>query len=206
MFQQIITRENFQDFKNDLNVKFKVFQLKQQEFIQNDRQAVTLRKEIEDLKLLQGFLNKIINNKQTDYIKRVIAIVSLGLQTVLEDPTIKLDLKESLKRNQKFYEFQIAYEKFSVPCTEVGGGLINLLSFLLRITLLSLSKNRRFLVLDESFANLSTGYREKIGDFLKILVEKTGVQLFLVSHQIELDEAADKLLSIHKKGDTVVID
>ena len=61
------------------------------------------------------------------------------------------------------------------------------------------------MVLDEVFSNLSVNYRERIGDFLKMLVEKTNTQILMVSHQQELDECADVLLELKKQKDKVVL-
>ncbi len=74
-----------------------------------------------------------------------------------------------------------------------GGGVAATAGFLLRLLFLLLKKDsaRPTLVLDESFAQLSTGYAERLALFLRELVDKTGVQIILVTHSTVFSETAD---------------
>ena len=53
-------------------------------------------------------------------------------------------------------------------------------------------------MLDEPFRGVSKDYRENLGEFLKYLSEKLGIQFLIVSHQVEIDTAADMLYEIRK--------
>jgi predicted ATPase len=80
-----------------------------------------------------------------------------------------------------------------------GGGLAAVIGFLLRLVILLLSKNRQdtIMFLDETFAHVSAEYLPRLIEFLKDLVAKTGVQIFLVTHEESFLEAADVIYKLH---------
>jgi DNA repair exonuclease SbcCD ATPase subunit len=75
-----------------------------------------------------------------------------------------------------------------------GGGLAAVVGFLLRLVILLLKtgRNNRVLVLDESFSHVSAEYERPLAEFLKELVDKTDVQIILVTHSDAFSEFADK--------------
>lgn len=75
-----------------------------------------------------------------------------------------------------------------------GGGLAAVVGFLLRLVVLLLSKDGKepILILDESFSHVSAEYEQPLAEFLKELVEKTKVQIILVTHSDAFSEHADK--------------
>jgi ABC-type lipoprotein export system ATPase subunit len=59
--------------------------------------------------------------------------------------------------------------------------------------------------LDETFAHVSSEYLEPMGQFLREVVDKTGVQIIMVTHQPELAEYADTVYRFsNKDGKTQV--
>jgi ABC-type Mn2+/Zn2+ transport system ATPase subunit len=70
------------------------------------------------------------------------------------------------------------------PMTACGGGVVDVISFALRICALVLTKpsRRRLLVLDEPFKFVSAEYREGIADLLKRLSQDLQIQFVLVTH------------------------
>lgn len=75
-----------------------------------------------------------------------------------------------------------------------GGGLAAVVGFLLRLVILLLKtgRNNRVLILDESFSHVSSEYERPLAEFLKELVDKTDVQIILVTHSDAFSEFADK--------------
>lgn len=193
----MLTLEAYKELKAKIDTNFSVYQLKQQELKDTHTQILNTSIEIQNLSLITAFFNKIVDTKRKEIIERIINLVSFGLQSIMEDPTLKLCISESMQRNQKTYSFSVSKNGNNVSIMDgSGGGIINLISFLLHVVFLSISSNRKFLVLDEPFANLSVNYRENIGTFLKLLAEKTGIQFLIVSHQDEVNELADVLYTI----------
>ncbi len=74
-----------------------------------------------------------------------------------------------------------------------GGGLAATVGFLLRVVVLLLSadKTDTVLVLDETFAHVSAEYEPRLAEFIRELVDKTGVQVLMVTHSEAFSDAAD---------------
>ena len=122
------------------------------------------------------------------------------MQTIFNNPSIYFNLKEKTQRNQKCFTPYISIDGVETEdFANASGGIVNVLSFLLRVVILSISSNRRFIILDEAFNNLSIEYRANVSEFLKLLADRLNMQFFIVSHTTELNAAADKLYEITKK-------
>lgn len=87
-----------------------------------------------------------------------------------------------------------------------GGGMAAVTGFLLRLVvmLLDQSNKNRVLVLDESFSHVSAEYERPLAEFLKELVEKTNVQIILVTHSDAFNEFADKRYRLELKNGITV--
>lgn len=82
----------------------------------------------------------------------------------------------------------------------VGGGLVDIISFTLRVLILASAKPKRsqILFMDENFRCVSPQYREKVGALLKSLAEKLNMQFVLITHQEELLQSADIAYELSK--------
>lgn len=84
------------------------------------------------------------------------------------------------------------------PLDTDAGGILNIISFALRIVLMEVATPRinGFIISDESFANLSENHIEKASQFLKEINKKMGRQIIAISHQEKMLESADKLIEV----------
>ena len=75
-----------------------------------------------------------------------------------------------------------------------GGGLAAVVGFLLRLVVLLLNKDVKepVLILDESFSHVSAEYERPLAEFIKELIDKTKVQIIMVTHSDAFNEFADK--------------
>lgn len=139
--------------------------------------------------------------RQGEVVKVIETIASAGLTQVFGEP---IDLKiETVTRARRVeMDVKVKTGTLETPILEArGGGLAAVAGFLLRVTVLLLTKNaRRLLIADEPFAQLSEEYLIPMAEFLSELCERTGLQLALVTHQMEFAEAADRVLRIEKTG------
>lgn len=185
---------------NQIDVDYKVYKIKEEELtslISKKQELITLG---DDLVLLSSFLNKLVDSRRDDIIEKITSLISFGLNSILDRQGMELKLDSRLQRGRQFYQFRLIDNGMEIdPLKSCGGGVINILSILLRIVILSMSSNRKFLVIDEGFANLSANHREKAVDFLKLAAQKLGVQFLIVTHQEELKEAADMLYEIKER-------
>lgn len=83
------------------------------------------------------------------------------------------------------------------PITSVGGGVLDIIAFSLRVALWSLNtpKTDRVLILDEPFRNLSKDLHNKASMLLKEISTKLNIQIIVVSHSAELIQHADKIFN-----------
>lgn len=82
----------------------------------------------------------------------------------------------------------------------VGGGLVDIISFTLRVLILASAKPKRsqILFMDECFRCVSPQYRDKVGLLLKSLADKLNMQFVLITHQEELLQSADIAYELSK--------
>lgn len=87
-----------------------------------------------------------------------------------------------------------------------GGGVAAVAGFLLRLLILLLKPNARpVLLLDETFAQLSEEYEPALAQFLRELVDKTPVQIIMVTHSDAYTEHADKAYRLRlQAGESIV--
>jgi DNA repair exonuclease SbcCD ATPase subunit len=162
--------------------------------------------EIQNLVAAQGeldrvtlFFNSLGEEKQNAAQKTIEGIVTQGLQMIFQDEALSFHIRQSIKAKSANVDFVIRTTlKNTVVETGVmdarGGGLAAVVGFLLRLTVMLLRDGARsdnLLVLDETFAHVSAEYLEPLGQFIREIVEKTGVQVIMVTHQPELAEHAD---------------
>lgn len=93
-----------------------------------------------------------------------------------------IEIDENSQRKQIEFLVMKNKEKFD-PKFELGGGVIDLLSFCLRIAIWSLNPNRNLILLDEPFKFLSKDKQQLIPLLLQKLNEKLKLQFVIVTHE-----------------------
>jgi len=91
------------------------------------------------------------------------------------------------------------------PMDSTGGGLIDIISYALRLAAWSLSHNDNVLLLDECFKFLSENLLPFAAELMKELTIKLKIQLILVTHRKEFVEIADKIFEVDQtKGKSFI--
>lgn len=129
---------------------------------------------------------------------RVESLVTQGLQAVFRRTDYRFSFDVELKRG-KFGAYPFLYSQFrgkELKASIVdghGGGIADVVSFLLRVVVLCLQRPRvsPVLVLDESFRHVSPGCLRGVAQLLRELNRMIGIQFILVTHKEELLDAAD---------------
>lgn len=164
---------------------------------------------------VSGVLASIGSERDAAARAQVEALVTAGLTAIFEE-NLSFHLIESTSRQTPQIDFVV---KTHLPDgssfeTDVlsarGGGLAAVVGLLLRVVLILLTRasgkrSPDVLVLDETLAHLSREYLDAAGQFLRTLVDSTGLQLIMVTHQSELVEFADVVyrLRLDAEGRTV---
>jgi len=125
---------------------------------------------------------------------------SLALQSVFPNPyELKVEFVE--RRNQIECDIYLARdEKQYNPSEDVGGGVVDISCFSLRISCFSLQGGLTpSFILDEPFKNLSKEYRKPAAEMLKELSRKLNIQFIIVTHEPTISEIADKTFLCYLK-------
>jgi len=85
-----------------------------------------------------------------------------------------------------------------------GGGVADITAFILNIVFLLLTpKTPRVFIADEPFKFVDREYLPQVAEMLKWLNEVTKIQFVIVTHQLELARAADKVFRVTQGKDGV---
>lgn len=129
-------------------------------------------------------------------------IVSLALVSVLPEPyTLKLEFDMSRNKTEAFITLLDERDQEVDPMDAVGGGVVDLACFALKVACWAMEVPRRrpVLILDEPFKHLSSSLIPAAADMLKAVADHVGLQVIMVSHKDGLLDAADRSFVVHKR-------
>ena len=128
-------------------------------------------------------------------------IVSYALQYILGSTEYSFNLEFGRRGNLTEMDFNLITPECKEPHDPLessGGGVLDILSLALRVSLLELTKPKieGFLCLDEPFKHLSSDYLERARDFLKAINRRINRQIIMVTHKEDLVTNADNSIEI----------
>lgn len=155
---------------------------------------------VEDLDRVTILLNSMGEDRQQKAQGTIEELVTRGLQTIF-DETLSFHIVQNTKGRAVQVEFVVRTtlqgRAIDTPVMDArGGGLAATIGYLLRLVVLLLTRGQRqdtLMVLDETFAHVSAEYLPAVRDFVREVVDKTGVQHIIVTHQEELVDGADRV-------------
>ena len=89
------------------------------------------------------------------------------------------------------------------PVDEMGGGMVDVISFALRVVMWHLNKprTRPTIILDEPFKFMGHGdLQERAGQLLRTISEKLGLQFIIITHESLLMNFVDRAYQITHNG------
>lgn len=147
----------------------------------------------------------IVEKSTKDVIKKGFEeIVTYALQYILNSSEYSLQLEFGRRGNLQEVDFHLKTPDCKEPHDPLlssGGGVLDILSLALRISLIGLTKPKieGFLALDEPFKHLSSNYIPIAGNFVKTISRRINRQVIMVTHKSELVNNADKAIKIGEK-------
>mgnify|MGYP001566113144 CR=1 FL=1 len=132
------------------------------------------------------------------------AIITRGLTLVRGEPW-KFRIAHKLRGDVSAVDFRVtdpSGHETSVLDSH-GGGLTNLIDFLLRVLVILNSRPamRRFEWLDEAFSKVSEEFIPATAELLRQFVDTLGLQLVLNTHNRAFADVADLVYLVEKKND-----
>lgn len=163
-----------------------------------------LKTDSENYTKARWILAEVAKETQKSFQVKVESLVTSAIRAVYEERPLQFKLVFEQKRN-KFeckplvmegdYEFD--------PKDELGGGIIDLISFAFRVVLWHLEnpRSRNVFVLDEPMKFVGKGdLLMRAGRMIKEISHRLGFQIIMVTHEPELAEIADKAWSVDHDG------
>lgn len=161
--------------------------------------SVRLTLETETTKLLQ------LSSATTwDTTKQLVeSLVTRALRAIFYDRDYRFLVRQEVKRNANSVTFLVVENGLELDLVdELGGGISDVVSLVLRIAFLSLYRPqiRPFLVLDEPLKHLWSGYQPNAGKFLKQACSELGITVLLATHSSELAKEAEQVFKASNDG------
>ncbi len=170
------------------------------EIEKNEEKINELKNVLETCIKARWVLSEVVENTQGNFKRKVENLTTIALRVIFD-------------RN---FEFKFIFEKKGnkigarpvtledgeefIPKDEMGGSILNVIGFMMQIIFIVLEKpnRRKTLFLDEPFHWLGD-YKKRAATMLKEISEKLGIQILLVTHDIELAEIADVIYHVKIK-------
>lgn len=170
-----------------------------------------LEGEIERTQEAQDIIRAVAKQTQDELEYRITEPVSLAQAVVYENPYKQVaDFRLSGRGSTECHLLFERRGEIIRPFDASGGGPIDVASYGLRLSSLSLNKPpiRPILLLDEPFKFLSAARLPAAGRMLSETSNKLGIQIIMVTHIKELVGSADKIFKVNmdSKGVTHVKD
>lgn len=157
---------------------------------------------VDRLTQVEQFFNVLADERRKLLESRVQSLVDQGLKRVF-GPGYEFQVASELVGKQIKTRFYVVFNGIRMSLLDsVGGGIADVVSFLLRIVLLVLRRpiQRKLLILDEPFKWVSAAHMSSLSDLITELSDTLDLQLIFVTHRPELVECATTVVRVRKDG------
>lgn len=146
-----------------------------------------------------GVIDRCIQLVSANGIGKIEGMVTDGLRRVYNNKHVGFVVEK--RETARGIQYRLLVKKgrtVGSPMDSFGGGIQNVVGFLLRLILIKRFKLAPFIALDEQFSNVSPEYQPRIAQLLKTLAGM-GFTIFAVSHQPAITGGADSVyrLTVH---------
>lgn len=192
---------------DDFKLKLIKEDTRKEEYIsQLDEKTKECEKLERDNKVLTGalYLLEQCNITARDFVKvEVEQLVTQGLRSIFENPTIQFNIDFVMKRNQIEAEFTLSREEAGARIqgdilSTYGGGIVDVISISLRIIIMQLMKVKGPLVLDEPGKMISAQFISAFGKFLTEVSNTFDRQIIMITHNSKLAEFANNTIEVYQ--------
>jgi ABC-type molybdenum transport system ATPase subunit/photorepair protein PhrA len=143
---------------------------------------------------VDAILRALLQQKTTESFAEVETLLLRGLQTVFGPAWQRVTMVCMHKNNRLHAELSLTFGEIEGPVLDTfGGGPAALVSFLLRVLVLRRTGLAPVLLLDETFSQVSEDYLTPLSTFLRLLADRLGMTILLVTHQPKFAHAANRV-------------
>ena len=154
---------------------------------------------------LKEFLLTVSANYRDQLCNLFASLVTEALSSIFEkDIRFKINLYSY--RNEPAIDISVIEDELEIdPQKSCGGGLNDIISFVIKIIFIHLKKSSKIIILDEPLKFLSRDYIEQSSNFIRDISKRMNIQIILVSHKPDLEISCDKLINIEKNENRSII-
>lgn len=192
-----------------INGKFAERRLLREQVSELESRIAVLEQETEDLSTAKKILAAAVAITQKQVSRYIENLVTLALRSVFKTSDYHFIADYKNRKDGRAEVSLLVRDGDSEPYypeDEQGGGVVDIISFVLRPILLSLQVRhaRKVLLLDEPF-RFTGDYTELAGQMLKEVSQKLGIQVIMITHARELMGVADRAWEVtREQGRSVV--
>lgn len=127
-------------------------------------------------------------------------IATIALSSIFPNP-YNLELDFVQRRNKTECDIVLTRDGNKLnPKDAAGGGVVDVVSFALRVASWTMQKPRTapVFILDEPFKNLSSNLQDRASEMLQKMSSRLKIQIIMVSHEQKLISGADKVIDIEE--------
>lgn len=164
---------------------------------------------LSDCEQAQEIIQTVAQATQQELEYHIGELVSLALNSLFPD-LYEFRINFALRRGKTEADLLLIKngEEMS-PLHSEGGGIVDIISFALKISLWNLQRprTRNTIILDEPFKFLSADLQNNAGEMMRTISKKLGIQIIMISHIKELIESADKVFKVrqNKEGKSICV-
>lgn len=163
-----------------------------------------LRGRLDLLEKAQSFLQKVAQDTQSQLKLSIEDIVNLALDTCFPNEyEFRLDFNVARGKTEAELVFLSRLTGRQIdPMDASGGGVVDVTAFALRIASYALERGiDNVIILDEPVRFVSRDLVNRAGEILRVLSERMGLQIILVTHIPELVDVSDKVFRVKKDAE-----
>lgn len=143
------------------------------------------------------YLEALIKEESTRFIKRLNEILDYGVKTIFYDMNYSVDVRVE----ENCASIHLVYEdddgnKLSPDIKYCGGGIRTVIGALLQLFFIFHYKTEKILIVDEGFSQVSSLYIPYFIALLKEMSDKNGLKILLITHDVRLMSYGDKVYEI----------
>jgi len=169
--------------------------------------------DIDTWEMVQALFRKTSEYAREQLKLRIEETVTAALQAVIPNDDLEFQIFMGEYKGQPTAEWRVIsrYGDMTVeadPEDARGGGITDVVSLALRVAMMELTRPRVEgpVVWDEPGKMVSAEYAQAMAQFVKTYAQKTGRQIFLVTHNPALADAADMTYWVNKRtGESEVV-
>jgi DNA repair exonuclease SbcCD ATPase subunit len=182
--------------------------------IEKERDINTLKSHREEIQRIKDIFSE--NHKSLegarDIMSRVGILAQQEIKCVIEElvtqalqsvfgPEYAFEVDSRIQRNKPEVNFYVVIDGYRHHIKgELGGGVVDLAAFSLRVVLWAINSPRtsNVIVLDEPLKFVDKTRLEQVGVMIKKLSEMLGIQFIVVTHEDQLIDTADRAYLVEK--------